>query len=128
MTSTLDGLKIKSKHPRRHRQPDRVIFQHGRNLAIHLSPEIEDVLSLVAGLDLCEQELRGSEVVLRFKRKTETLQATRSEDSSRIDCIICFQNEHELSQEIMLQRFGATALWQAQKLHDEEQHEVPHHE
>jgi hypothetical protein len=37
-------------------------------------------------------------------------------------CLICYQMQHEIPQDLMLDQFGATALWQAQKEHDEEQH------
>lgn len=39
------------------------------------------------------------------------------------NCIICFAQEHQVSFEVMLREFGAVAIWNAQKVHDEEQHE-----
>lgn len=37
-------------------------------------------------------------------------------------CIICFAIQNNVPQDVMLDQFGATALWQAQKEHDDELH------
>lgn len=37
-------------------------------------------------------------------------------------CLICHAIKNEIPFDLMLATFGATALWQAQKENDEEQH------
>jgi hypothetical protein len=37
-------------------------------------------------------------------------------------CIICFAIKNQIAQDVLLDQFGATALLQAQKEHDDELH------
>lgn len=43
---------------------------------------------------------------------------------SKPSCLICFAIERQIPQDVMLDEFGATALWRAMKEHEDEQHLV----
>jgi hypothetical protein len=42
---------------------------------------------------------------------------------TNLPCLLCLQQKYNVSQELLIAEFGAVALWQAQKLHEDEGHE-----
>ena len=49
--------------------------------------------------------------------------------TAEISCLICFAIKNSISQEVLLERFGASAIWRAQQKHEEDrpQDQTPNH-